>query len=60
MEEFLNLKRNHKYRSIEINWDVTLQYVNYSEECTTNFMTNTMTSKRKRKKIQRLLHRSNE
>src|SRR5690349_5398055 len=55
MEEFLNLKRNHKYRDLDINWNITLQYINYSEECTTTFKTTAKASKRKRKKIQRLL-----
>jgi hypothetical protein len=55
LEKFLNLHRNAKYRGLEINWEITFNYLNVNEELEMYFKTNAASSKRKRMKVQRLI-----
>ncbi|CAB4441046.1 unnamed protein product [Rhizophagus irregularis] len=51
-EQFLNLNRNAKYRKSQVDWQVTFTYLKEKE---TALETSLWTSKRRRKKMQRLI-----
>ncbi|PKY60957.1 hypothetical protein RhiirA4_485320 [Rhizophagus irregularis] len=52
MESFLNLNRNSKYRSLRIDWFITLEYLKENEKA---LETSFWTTRKQRKKIQRLI-----
>lgn len=52
LENFFNLNRNSKYIQVEVDWSLTFEYLKEGEKVLT---TSFWTTRRRRKKIQRLI-----
>ncbi|GES80391.1 hypothetical protein GLOIN_2v1787415 [Rhizophagus clarus] len=55
LEKFFNLNRNSKYHMLDLQWDITFEYINSQTEDETYFTTNHFLHKVKWQKIQRLI-----